>query len=621
MVMTRRSLVACAIGSWIAVACTNSVGPNGTTTLQSGKQQGSTSRVLISGGPLGVAVSKVGVTYVTRDQAGSVVRLNGTSTAFGDTIAVGSIPAFVAFNPAGTTAYVANLASDYISIIDVASNTQTTTIPVTGDPLPVAVASDGGTLFTTTNANQLFKIDLATNTVVGSLPLPATSHHLLVHPNDTLLYVATRDAGSVLEVNWRTMTVARTFTLGGRPQGMAIAPDRSELYVANELSNVLQIVNLSTGAVSQVSLAGGGEGLALSATGTTLYVGLVFNGMVQVIDRSSRAIINTLNTGGVPREIAADPTQDRAIVANESGWIDIIGGAGPPPPDTGSVSQISLSGGPLGIAITPSGITYVTLDQANLVARLDRGATSFNTTIPVGVVPSFIAFNPSGTTAYVANQFSDNIGIIDVASNTQTTTIPVTGDPLPVAVAPDGGTLFTTTNANQLFKIDLATNTVVGSLPLPATSHHLLVHPNDTLLYVATRDAGSVLEVNWRTMTVARTFTLGGRAQGMAIAPNHSELYVANELSNVLQIVNLSTGAVSQVSLAGGGEGLALSTDNTKLYVGLVFNGQVQVIDRNSRTIVQTFHTGGVPREIAADPAMRRVLVANESGWVTVISP
>jgi YVTN family beta-propeller protein len=236
-------------------------------------------------------------------------------------------------------------------------------------------------------------------------------------------------------------------------------------------------------------------------------------------------------------------------------------------------------------------------------------------------VPSFIAFNPAGTTAYVANQFSDNIGIIDVASNTQTTTIPVTGDPLPVAVAPDGGTLFTTTNANQLFKIDLATNTVVGSLPLPATSHHLLVHPNDTLLYVATRDAGSVLEVNWRTMTVARTFTLGGRAQGMAIAPNHSELYVANEFSNVLQIVNLSTGAVSQVSLAGGGEGLALSTDNTKLYVGLVFNGQVQVIDRNSRTIVQTFHTGGVPREIAADPAMRRVLVANESGWVTVISP
>ena len=323
MAMTRRSLVSCAIGSWIAVACTNSVAPDGPTALQSAKQ-GSTFRVSLSGGPLGVAVSQVGVTYVTRDQAGSVVRLNSTATGFSDTIPVGVVPAYVAFNPAGTTAYVANLASDYVSIIDVGTNTQTTTIPVTGDPLPVAVAPDGGTLFTTTNANQLFKIDLATNTVVGSLPLPATSHHLLVHPNDTLLYVATRDAGSVLEVNWRTMTVARTFTLGGRPQGIAIAPDRSELYVANELSNVLQIVNLSTGAVSQVSLAGGGEGLALSTDNMTLYVGLVSNGQVQVIDRKSRTIVHTFHTGGVPREIAADPAMRRVLVANESGWVTVI---------------------------------------------------------------------------------------------------------------------------------------------------------------------------------------------------------------------------------------------------------------------------------------------------------
>jgi YVTN family beta-propeller protein len=621
MATLRSTVLTCAIGSVTAVACTSSMGPDAPTLAQHTRSQGSVTRVALSGGPLGVAISATGVTYVTRDQAASIARLNATETAFSDTIPVGNVPSFIAFNPAGTTAYVANQFSDNVGIIDVATNTQTTVIPVTGDPLPVAVAPDGSTLFTTTNVNQLFKIDLATNTVVGSLPLPATSHHLLVHPNDTLLYVATRDGGSVLEVNWRTMTVARTFTLGGRTQGMALAPDQSELFVANEFSNVLQIINLSSGAITQVPLAGGGEGLALSADNQRLYVGLVFNGVVQVIDRSTRAIINTLNTGGVPREIAADPTQDRAIVANEAGWIDIIAGAGPPPPDTGTVTRVFLSGGPLGIAATAAGVTYVTRDQASSVARLNRRDTAFSTIIPVGNVPSFIAFNPAGTTAYVANQFSDNVGIIDVATNTQTTVIPVTGDPLPVAVAPDGSTLFTTTNVNQLFKIDLATNTVVGSLPLPATSHHLLVHPNDTLLYVATRDGGSVLEVNWRTMTVARTFTLGGRTQGMALAPDQSELFVANEFSNVLQIINLSSGAITQVPLAGGGEGLALSADNQRLYVGLVFIGQVQVIDRQSRAIIQTFHTGGRPREIAAQPAMRTVLVANEAGWVDVISP
>jgi YVTN family beta-propeller protein len=247
-----------------------------------------------------------------------------TST-FTDSVAVGFIPTFVTFDAAGTTAYVPNLSGRYVSVIDVASNTQTRTIPVTGDPLPVAVSADGNTLFVTTNVNRLYKIALANDAVVDSISLPATSHHLLMHPNDTFLYVATRDGGSVLEVNWHTMTVARTFTLGGRPQGMAMSLDGQELYVADETLNVLRIVNLASGtAGAPVALAGGGEGLALSADGTRLYVGLVFNGKVQVIDRASRTILGTIVTGGVPREIAVDAARSRVLVANEDGWVDII---------------------------------------------------------------------------------------------------------------------------------------------------------------------------------------------------------------------------------------------------------------------------------------------------------
>jgi len=240
-------------------------------------------------------------------------------------VSVGFIPTFVTFDAAGTTAYVPNLSGQYVSVIDVASNTQTRTIPVTGDPLPVAISADGTTLFVTTNADRLYKIALANDSVVDSIALPATSHHLLMHPNDQLLYVATRAAGSVLEVNWHTMTVVRTFPLGGTTQGMAISLDEQELYVADETMNRLRIVNLATGtAAPPVPLAGGGEGLALSADGTRLYVGLVFAGKVQVLDRASRTTLDTLTTGGVPREIAVDAARSRVLVANENGWVDII---------------------------------------------------------------------------------------------------------------------------------------------------------------------------------------------------------------------------------------------------------------------------------------------------------
>ena len=86
-------------------------------------------------------------------------------------------------------------------------------------------------------------------------------------------------------------------------------------------------------------------------------------------------------------------------------------------------------------------------------------------------------------------------------------------------------------------------------------------------------------------------------------------------------MVSLSSGTVvATVPLAGGGEGLALSPNGQQLYVGLVFSGAVQVVDRGTRTVVQTIFTGGTPREIGVDPAQQRILVANEAGWVDIIT-
>src|SRR5262249_54200275 len=174
-----------------------------------------------------------------------------------------------------------------VGIIDVASNTQSDVIPTTGDPFALALSPDGSTLLVTTNANVLFKIDIATKNTLGSIALPATSHHIIMDPHGRFLYVATRDGGTVMEVDWRSMTVPRTFTFGGRPQDMAFSPDGQLLYVADELSNVVHVIKLATGTFTNIPLAGGGEGLALGNSGNDIYVGLVFNGAVQVIDRRS----------------------------------------------------------------------------------------------------------------------------------------------------------------------------------------------------------------------------------------------------------------------------------------------------------------------------------------------
>ena len=620
------ALTVVALGAALGWSCSNPTdSADSSATQQSSpvpRGDGTIKRLALPGRPVALRVSPTGFAYVGQTDASRLVRFNSATQTLGNFVQVGRIPSDVVFNSTSSRAYVSNQWSQNVGVIDVATDSQIDVIPTSGDPFALAISPDSKTLFVTTNVNALWKIDLATKTVVASIPLVATSHHILMDPRGKFLYVATRDGGTVMEVDWRTMTVARTFTFGGRTQDMAFSPNARDLYISNELNNVLHVLQLSTGASRNIPLAGGGEGLALGDGGNLVYVGLVFNGGLQIIDRQSETTVRVLPVGGVPREIQPDVSGRFVIMVNEEGWVDLIEPADtivpapPPPPDT--LKRVALSGGPLGVA-TFGDIALVSQPNAGTVARFNLTTDSVAATIAAGTLPAFIAINPAGTTAYVPNHFSGNVSIIDLATNTQTGLIPVNGDPLPVAINPGGTTLFVTTNVNRLYKIDLATNTAVDSLDLPATSHHLLAHPNDTLLYVATRDAGSVFEVNWRAMTVVRTFTFGGRTQGMAISQDRSELYVANELSNVLHFVTLSSGASASVALAGGGEGLTLNADGTRLFVGLVFNGQVQVVNRVSRTIVRTFDTGGMPRELATDFARGRVLVANEAGWVDIM--
>ena len=622
-------LITMAIGATLAVGCSSPTEPGLIAANQPiGSGDGTVARLALPSAPLGIAVADEGFAYITQPDhgfsGGTLARVDLKGRTVTATIPVGRVPSLVIFNAERTRAYVSNQWSDNIGIVDVASGTQIDTIPTVGDPFALALSPDGGTLLVTTNVNQLFKIDIATKTTLGSIPLPATSHHILMDPHDKSLYVATRDGGTVMEVDWRAMTVSRTFTLGGRPQDMTFAPNGAELYVANEVSNVLHVIDLAMGTFTNIPLAGGGEGLALGNDGNDIYVGLVFAGAVQVIDRRDGETVRLIPVGGVPREIALDYTGRDVLVSNEDGWVDFIEPSDslvpppppPPQPDTG-YTRVGLADGALGIAVSGD-MAYVTRPYANMVARLDLRTNSVATSFPVGNVPCYIVFNSTGTRAYEANQFSDNVSVIEVATNTQIATIPLTGDPLPVAISTDDNTLFVTTNANQLFKVDLGTNTVTGSLALPATSHHLLTHPNGDLVYVATRDGGTVLEVNWHTMTIVRTFFLGARPQGMAIAADQSELYVANELSNVLHVITLSSGAITNVPLAGGGEGMSLGADG-KLYVGEVFSGLVQVVDPATRTVVRTITMGGTPREVATDAERHHVLVANEGGWVDII--
>src|SRR5205809_551057 len=136
---------------------------------------------------------------------------------------------------------------------------------------------------------------------------------------------------------------------------------------------------------------------------------------------------------------------------------------------------VTLSGAPYGLAVSPSGVVSVTLARTGMIARADLPATSFSPVAVVGSVPTAVTFNASGTRAYVTNQFSRTVSVLDPASNTVLHVIPVTGDPFGVRVAPGDSVLWVTTNADSVYALRLGTDSVVAVFPTGSASNGVVL--------------------------------------------------------------------------------------------------------------------------------------------------
>jgi DNA-binding beta-propeller fold protein YncE len=284
------------------------------------------SRTPLNGLPFGAAATKSGTAYVLRHALNSASRFNLPSSAAVLSFGVHDNPTFVTFDSSGATAYVTAQFANLVDVVTVASNTVTSTINVTGNPVIVRVSPDDKSMWVSTNVDSLYQIDRGTKAVLARYGLPLVPNGLAFSPtNDSLLYVSTLDVGEVVEINYKRETTGRTFLTGGKTQAVAISPDGAELYVANEAFNEVEIFDLASGSqLTSIPTTGGAFDLTLSPDGSAIWVSESNVGVVQAFNRTTRQVQRTVNTGGAPRRIAVTPATTTVLVANEYGWVDFI---------------------------------------------------------------------------------------------------------------------------------------------------------------------------------------------------------------------------------------------------------------------------------------------------------
>ena len=283
-----------------------------------------------------------------------------------------------------------------------------------------------------------------------------------------------------------------------------------------------------------------------------------------------------------------------------------------------SGTKVALPSRPYALDISGTGVIYAPRLDAGSAARFDLPARSPSSHVTVGGTPTDVSFDAAGAKAYVSNQ-SGSVSVIDVATNTVTFSIPVPDRAFVSQTSPAGDRLYIGSANGTVYAYSFATGQFVNSVIVGDVPQHFVFSPDGSKLYVSMRDVGRVVEINLSTHAITRTFQSTYGIQEAVVSPDGAELYVANQ-SGWLEIWNLTTGAKAlDIPLGNGPWAMTLSPDQTKLYVGILFDGEVAVVSRVTRAVERYINVEGVPRRIRFAPDNTTIVIANENGYLTFI--
>jgi YVTN family beta-propeller protein len=321
--------------------------------------------------------------------------------------------------------------------------------------------------------------------------------------------------------NGRVLTPAgRLTTLGNFPTGGALSPDGRFYWAANagHGRNSISVVEIATGAVSQtLPLPGAYVGVAFAPDGKTAYVSGAAKG-----DPDPGAPVK----GGAGDEIHTFSV-DAAGKATETDLIPLA------PPQGGRARTTDTlfptqKAYPEGLDVSPDGATLVVaLNQADRVAIVDT-KTRAARYVSVGNYPYSAQVDRDSKRAFVTNELSGTVSVVDLAAGSVSATIPVGG---PAGDPKLGGPLGDFNAHPQGMALD----------------------PKRDLLYVAVANRDLVGVVDTKTLktvryvSVARPAALGTAPVALAVTPDGSSLFVADANEDALAVVALTERVVPAI--------------------------------------------------------------------------
>ena len=298
------------------------------------------------------------------------------------TLSVGGFPNYVQVAPNGQFAYITNQGTRAITVLNTATDQVSGTISIPqGPPQAVSFSPDSRTAYVS---------------VYGSHSTPAI----------VFIDTATGKVTSTVPVN------------NHEPGPSATSPDGLSLYVPNHNmvqggagDNILDVINLATKKVQSIPVKANPHWAVVDNKNGRLYVTNHMSALVTVLNAKTNQIINTIQTGETPHSADLSPDGSRLAVTSYSGnEVFLINTA-----TDKQVAVIRVGREPLDVAYSPDGRYLFTVNNLdNTVTVIDTANNLVVTEIPAGKAPTSISVLPNGRKAYVTEENSGAIEILNL---------------------------------------------------------------------------------------------------------------------------------------------------------------------------------------------------------------
>ena len=237
---------------------------------------------------------------------------------------------------------------------------------------------------------------------------------------------------------------------------------------------------------------------------------------------------------------------------------------------------------------------YVANDLSANVSVIDLATNAVTATIATGLFPTGSAVNQIRSLVYITNADSRTVSVISVATNSVVATVPLAAKPFGIALNPAGTRAFVTHDDGTVSVIDTLTNSVIANFLVgtPALSGinslwGIVVDSSGRFAYLADSSPRMVRVIDLINFKVVANIDLTGHPYAVAIHPAGRYVYVTTQIANVNGV-----------------------TDGVRT---------LSVIDTATNAVVAAINTGGLtPYGVAVNPAGTSVYVVTSSGALVI---